>query len=71
MHKKYRNENNRLKKNLKITKEAKLKMKARLKELSKIDKAKISNKMRSKKRNHTNCPCRNNCNFNYIGYNKH
>jgi len=46
-------------------------MKARLKELSKIDKAKISNKMRSKKRNHTNRACCYNRYFNYIGYNKH
>ena len=60
-----------LRENIKITKEAKLKMKARLKELSKIDKAKINNKMRSNKRNYTNCPCRNYCSFNYIGNNKY
>ena len=46
-------------------------MKARLKELSKIDKVKISNKMKSKKRNHTNCPCRYNCSFNYFSNNKY
>ncbi len=43
----------------------------RAKELSKIDGTKISNKMRSNKRNHTNRPCRYSRSFNYFSYNKY
>ena len=72
MHKKYKNANNdRRKINIKITKEAKLKMKARLKELSKIDKAKKSSKIRSEKRNNTSSARCNYCNFNYFSNNKY
>ena len=43
----------------------------RAKELSKIDGTKISSKMRSKKRNHTNRPCRNNRSLDNISNNKY
>ena len=41
----------------------------RAKELSKIDGTKIGNKMRSKKRNYTNRPCRNHRSLNYTSNN--
>ncbi len=58
MHKKDKKENNRHKINKKINNGGDMKIKKN-KELSKIDETKMSSKIRSNKRNHTNCACRN------------